>query len=90
MADQRDIRSIHFIGIGGVGMSGIAHVACDQGLVVSGSDLRRSRYTDELEEAGVTVFIGHDPANIPEDVDIVVVSTDILYNNPELAEARER
>lgn len=90
MAAQCDIRTIHFIGIGGVGMSGIAHVAHDQGLVVSGSDLRRSRYTDELEATGITVHIGHSPENIPDDVDVVVVSTAILDNNAEFAAAKER
>lgn len=71
-------------------MSGIARVAHDQGIAVSGSDLRRSRYTDQLEEAGVTVFVGHDAGNIPDDVDVVVVSTAILPNNPELVEAQNR
>ncbi len=90
MADQPRIHALHFIGIGGVGMSGIARVAYDQGLSVTGSDLRRSRYTDRLEEAGIPVAIGHVPENIPADVDVVVVSTAILDNNPELAEARRR
>ena len=86
------IERVHFIGIGGVGMSGIARVAHDQGMVVSGSDLRASRLTETLEEEGIQVFIGHDAANIPcnPDPDIVVVSTAILDNNPELIEAKER
>jgi len=72
-------------------MSGIARVACLQGMSVSGSDLRQSRYTDQLVESGVKVFIGHDAAhlhaleNLP---DVVVVSTAILENNPELVEAK--
>ena len=89
------IESVHFIGVGGVGMSGIARVAHDQGMRVSGSDLKESRYTKQLRDAGVEVHIGHDPANIfgvgPDDgPDVVVVSTAILDNNPELASARER
>ncbi len=85
------IKRVHFIGIGGVGMSGIAHVAHDQGMEVSGSDLRASRYTDQLKEAGVTVHIGHDASNIPEGDDVVVVvSTAILANNPEYVAAQER
>lgn len=84
------VNSVHFIGVGGVGMSGIARVAHDQGIRVSGSDLRSSRYTDQLVEAGIQVFIGHDAANIAEDVDVVVVSTAILENNPELREAKRR
>lgn len=82
------IRKIHFIGIGGVGMSGIARVAAEQGYLVSGSDLRKSRYTDQLEEAGVKVFVGQKAENITETTpDVVVVSTAILENNPELKEA---
>ena len=81
---------LHFIGVGGVGMSGIARVAHDQGMAVSGSDLKESRYTKQLRDAGVTVFIGQDGANIPEGDPLVVVSTAILENNPELIEARRR
>ncbi|MEF9876035.1 MAG: UDP-N-acetylmuramate--L-alanine ligase [Gordonibacter sp.] len=89
MENQR-IESVHFIGVGGVGMSGIARVAFDQGMRVSGSDLKESRYTKQLKNAGIDVHIGHDPANIPEGVDVVVVSTAILANNPELIAAHER
>lgn len=90
MTGQSTISKVHFIGIGGVGMSGIARVASDQGMQVSGSDLKQSRYTTQLEEAGVKVFIGHDAANIPDDVDVVVVSTAILDNNPEYRAAMEK
>ena len=91
-----DIQSVHFIGIGGVGMSGIARVAHDQGMVVTGSDMKDSRYTRQLVESGVTVFIGeHKPENIPgtgaeDGPDVVVVTTAVLENNPELIAARER
>lgn len=86
-----DIQRVHFIGVGGVGMSGIARVAHDQGMQVSGSDLRASRYTDQLSDAGITVHIGHSPDNIPSGDDVVVVvSTAILGNNPELRAAQER
>ena len=57
-----DKKKIHFIGIGGVGMSGIAHVAQEQGHSVSGSDLRESRYTNQLKDAGIRIFIG---ASVP-------------------------
>lgn len=81
---------IHFIGIGGVGMSGIAQVAKDQGNKVSGSDIRSSRYTDALKEAGIPVFIGHEASHIDTvKPDIVVVSTAILPNNPEYKRAQE-
>ncbi|MEG0324199.1 MAG: UDP-N-acetylmuramate--L-alanine ligase, partial [Raoultibacter sp.] len=90
MTDKR-IETVHFIGIGGVGMSGIARVAHDQGMKVSGSDLKESRYTKQLKEAGIEVFIGHAADNIPASApDVVVVSTAILDNNPELIAARER
>ncbi len=85
------IESVHFIGIGGVGMSGIARVAHDQGMTVTGSDLRDSRYTQQLREQGITVHIGHKAENIPDPApDVVVVSTAILDNNPEYAAAKER
>ncbi len=94
--DGNNIQSVHFIGIGGVGMSGIARVAHDQGMRVSGSDMKESRYTRQLKEAGVSVFIGqHSPDNIPgayggESPDVVVVTTAVLDNNPELIAAKER
>lgn len=81
---------LHFIGVGGVGMSGIARVAHDQGMKVSGSDIRESRYTKQLKEAGLTIHIGQSAENIPEGDPIVVVSTAILENNPELIEAKRR
>ena len=82
MVEGKAVTSVHFIGIGGVGMSGIARVAHDQGLQVSGSDLRQSKYTDQLVEAGITVSIGHDAKNVAHHPDIVVISTAILDNNP--------
>jgi UDP-N-acetylmuramate--alanine ligase len=79
----------HFIGAGGAGMSGIARVLHDRGVVVTGSDLRDSRYSAALQKAGVTVHIGHDAANLG-DPEIVVVSAAIPETNPELVEARRR
>ena len=72
-------------------MSGIALIAKNQGMRVSGSDLRASRYTQQLTEAGIEVFIGQRASNIPEDApDVVVVSTAILDTNEELQEAKRR
>ena len=94
--DGNSISSVHFIGIGGVGMSGIARVAHDQGMHVTGSDMKESRYTRQLVEAGVKVFCGqHSAANIPgegmeDGPDVVVVTTAVLDNNPELIAAKER
>ena len=59
-----ETKRLHFIGVGGVGMSGIARVASDLGYIVSGSDMKKSRYTDQLEEAGVTVHIGQDAVGL--------------------------
>ena len=89
MSEER-IKQVHFIGVGGVGMSGIARVAHDQGMQVSGSDIKESRYTKQLREAGITVFIGQKAENIPEGDPVVVISTAILEKNPELIEARRR
>ena len=87
---KREFGKVHFIGIGDVRMSGLARIALAQGYEVSGSDLRRSRYTDRLSEAGAAISIGHAKENIPADVDAVVVGKAILSNNPELCTARER
>ncbi len=81
--------NVYFIGIGGVGMSGIASIAHDQGLSVEGSDLKESRFTKPLTDAGIVVHIGHDAANIPDTNPTVVISTAILEDNPELVRARE-
>ncbi len=79
----------HFIGIGGAGMSGIAKVLHERGSVVTGSDLKDSRYARMLSDAGIRVSIGHDPSNLG-DPDLVVVSSAIPEHNPELEEARRR
>ncbi len=82
-------RRLHFIGIGGAGMSGLALV-CDQlGATVSGSDRADSSYMERLRAAGLEPAIGHDAGNVPDGAE-VVVSTAIDATNPELALARER
>lgn len=81
---------VHFIGIGGAGMSGIALVLHQRGYVVSGSDLKSSRYTRPLMRAGIDVTIGHDASTIDRlSPEIVVISTAIPATNPELKRARE-
>jgi UDP-N-acetylmuramate--alanine ligase len=82
-------RTLHFIGIGGAGMSGLALVCHQRGAKVSGSDRADSSYMERLRAAGLDPVIGHDAANLPEDAE-VVVSTAIAEDNPELALARER
>jgi UDP-N-acetylmuramate--alanine ligase len=82
-------RELHFIGIGGAGMSGLAVVCAGLGATVSGSDRSESTYMERVRGAGVEPSIGHDAANLPEGAE-VVVSTAIGDANPELALARER
>jgi UDP-N-acetylmuramate--alanine ligase len=80
-------RALHFIGIGGAGMSGLALVARQLGASVTGSDQAESSYSERLRAAGIEPAIGHDAANVPEGAE-VVVSTAIPDDNPELAAAR--
>ncbi len=83
-------RRIHFVGIGGIGMSGIAELLANLGYIVSGSDAKRSEVTARLEQAfGVVVMEGHAAANVG-DADVVVYSSAVRATNPEIVEARER
>ena len=82
------IQRVHFVGVGGAGMNGIAEVLVNQGFDVSGSDLQESRATRHLRKAGARIFIGHDAAQI-DGVDVLVVSTAVPANNPEVVAARE-
>jgi UDP-N-acetylmuramate--alanine ligase len=82
-------RRLHFIGIGGAGMSGLALVCAELGATVTGSDRADSSYMERLRAAGLEPTVGHDAANLPEGAE-VVVSTAIAEDNPELALARER
>lgn len=84
------IERVHMIGIGGSGMSGIAHMLLDEGVRVSGSDRSGSATLDALAAHGATVAVGHDAANLPDDVDAVVVTSALWPTNPELVAARER
>jgi UDP-N-acetylmuramate--alanine ligase len=77
----------HFIGIGGIGMSGIAQLLLRRGITVSGSDLRENRITRDLRQKGARIFIGHDAQNI-RGADAVVYSSAIPQDNPEMAQAR--
>jgi UDP-N-acetylmuramate--alanine ligase len=86
--EMRRVRSIHMIGVGGTGMSGIAEVLVNLGYQVSGSDLRASAVTDRLVARGVTVAIGHRAENIGS-ADVVVSSSAVDESNPEVAAARE-
>ena len=82
-------RHVHFVGIGGIGMSGIAELVANLGYHVSGSDTRRSEITDRLSGLGVRIDLGHAGAHVA-DADVVVVSSAIAADNPELVAARVR
>jgi UDP-N-acetylmuramate--alanine ligase len=81
------VKRVHFVGIGGIGMSGIAEVLINLGYKVSGSDLRASDTTRRLEELGGTVHQGHSPQYV-EGVDVVVISSAVREDNPEVTAAR--
>ena len=86
---KHKVKRVHFVGIGGAGMSGIAEVLATQGYRVSGSDLHEGAATKRLRSLGVGVAIGHDARHVAG-ADAVVVSTAIAPDNPEVAAARER
>jgi UDP-N-acetylmuramate--alanine ligase len=86
---KHKVKRVHFVGIGGAGMSGIAEVLANQGYQVSGSDLAESATTRRLRAMGVQVFVGHDAAHA-QGADAVVVSTAVAADNPEVVAARER
>src|SRR5881227_882806 len=81
---------VHFVGIGGIGMSGIAEVLLNLGYVVSGSDLHETEATRRLRSLGAQVFVGHQEENLSAHPSVVVISTAVKYSNPEVLEARRR
>jgi UDP-N-acetylmuramate--alanine ligase len=83
-------KKFHFIGAGGVGMSGLAQLLMKNHAVVTGSDQIPSEVTDTLCRKGADIRIGHDAGNLSPETDAVVVSAAIKENNPELKRARER
>ena len=83
------IKRVHLVGIGGVGMSGIAEVLMNVGYRVTGSDLKRSETTERLERLGARIFEGHD-ASYLGDADFLVYSAAVSLSNPELVEAQKR
>jgi len=86
---RKDLR-IHFVGIGGIGMSGIAELLLNLGYRVSGSDLRKSDITDRLSQLGAEIRAGHAAKNVPKDGHVVVFSSAVKADNPEVAEAHRR
>jgi UDP-N-acetylmuramate--alanine ligase len=85
----RRIKKLHFVGIGGVGMCGIAEVLHNSGYHVSGSDLKESETTRHLEEIGISISYSHSKENV-SDCDVVVISSAVKEDNPEVMEARRR
>src|SRR5581483_6391149 len=83
-----EIGPVHFIGIGGIGMSGIAEIMLRTGYAVQGSDAKASANTERLEKLGARIFIGHDAAHV-EGAAAVVYSTAVKADNPELIAARD-
>jgi UDP-N-acetylmuramate--alanine ligase len=86
---QQVIKKIHFVGIGGIGMSGIAEIMLSQGFKISGSDLMEGEVTDRLKSLGITIYNGHSPNNVA-DADLLVYSSAVHESNPEVKEALER
>ena len=85
-----DLGPVHFVGIGGIGMSGIAEIMLKIGYAVQGSDAKSSANTERLAKLGATIFIGHDAAHVTEDVSALVYSTAVTAANPEMVAARAR
>ncbi|MFQ6616969.1 MAG: Mur ligase domain-containing protein, partial [Fidelibacterota bacterium] len=83
------VKKVHFVGIGGIGMSGIAELLSNLGFNVTGSDITPSDITRRLQERGATVFEGHDYGNV-NDCDVLVYSSAIKLDNPEIQAARDR
>jgi UDP-N-acetylmuramate--alanine ligase len=85
----KNIHKVHFVGIGGIGMSGLAEILLSQGFEVSGSDRALTEITDHLAELGVTIYEGHSPDNL-KDADVLVYSSAVTPDNPEVKAAIER
>ncbi len=84
------IKKVHFVGIGGIGMSGIAEILLDQGFAITGSDRAPSENTERMKALGAVVFIGHAAENVKPDVDVLVYSSAVSAENPEIVEAQKR
>jgi len=84
--EMRRVKSIHFVGIGGAGMGGIAEVLLNEGYQITGSDIGKNQVVERLQSLGAKIMIGHDAENV-RDASVIVVSTAIQLDNPELAAA---
>lgn len=84
---EKTTRQIHMVGIGGAGMSGIARILKELGNDITGSDVKQSDMTDRLEKMGMKIHIGHSSANVDKQTELVVISSAIAQNNPEVRKA---
>jgi len=88
LLDSKNIKNVHFVGIGGISMSGLAEILRNLGYNISGSDMKSSSITEKLEKEGIKIYIGHREENI-QDCDLVVYTAAVKDNNPELVKARQ-
>lgn len=84
------IKKLHFVGLGGIGMSGLAEILMDQGFIITGSDRAANDNTERLEGLGARLYVGHDARNLEPDVDVLVYSSAIPPDNPEILLAHHR
>jgi len=85
-----EAKKVHFVGVGGIGISAIARMMLAEGKHVSGSDAALSKAAQELTEKGAAISIGHNSANIPVDSDLIIFSKAVPEDNPELEEGKKR
>jgi UDP-N-acetylmuramate--alanine ligase len=85
----KNIKRVHFVGIGGIGMSGIAEILLSQGFEITGSDKSLSEVTNRLSELGIKVYEGHSAENV-KDTDVLVYSSAVMLDNPEVQTAIAR
>lgn len=88
--DIKQQKKVHFIGLGGIGMSALAFILRKWNVAVQGSDLRENYLTQKIRDAGATYFVGHDEKNLTDDVSLVVETSIIKNNNPEILKAQSR
>jgi len=88
LSDLKNIKNVHFIGIGGISMSGLAEILKNHGYNISGSDMKSSNITERLKKDGIKIYIGHKEENI-ENCDLVVYTAAVKENNPELKKAKQ-
>ena len=87
--DLNKIKEVHFVGIGGIGVSAIARMMLAEGKIVSGSDAASSAIIDELRKLGAKIFMGHSADNVADDVDLIVYTPAVDFENSELKKAKE-